>query len=357
MIKYCAYLEPFCFNQADHLIPLCDIFKAPLFVSEEKDFNLLKKYYPFNDIELMHISDISPDFLVKNFDAVFHSTFWNKDTFDIKYHLAYQKYNKKIRSIYTPHGNSDKGYYSTIMENYFDQDIALVYGDQMMDFIKNRNPDDPLDYIKIGNVRLEYYKKNKIFFDEIIKKEILNYLDPNKKTILYAPTWEDGEKSSSFFEINEKFLLDILLDCNLIIKLHPRLYDHYPGRIINFIEKFKNFNNLKVLNEFPIVYPLLEITDIYLGDYSSVGYDFLKFNRPMFFIDKHNLEKIDKKKFLHNYGINIEMKNLGNIKKIILDGLKMEKEFKKKREELYFYTFDKNITNENIIKNLNERMT
>jgi CDP-glycerol glycerophosphotransferase (TagB/SpsB family) len=241
------------------------------------------------------------------------------------------------------------------MENYLDQDIALVYGDQMIDFIKNRNPEDPLNYIKIGNVRLEYYKKNKLFFDEIIKKEILNYFDPNKKTILYAPTWEDGEKSSSFFEINENILLDILLDYNLIIKLHPRLYDHYPGRIINFIEKYKNFKNLKVLYEFPIVYPLLEITDIYLGDYSSVGYDFLKFNRPMFFIDKHNLEKIDKKKFLHNYGINIEMKNLGNIKRIILDGLEMEKEFKKKREELYFYAFDKNITNENIIKNLNER--
>jgi hypothetical protein len=75
----------------------------------------------------------------------------------------------------------------------------------------------------------------------------------------------------------------------------------------------------------------------------------------MFFIDKHNLKKNDKKKFLHNYGINVEMNNLSNIKKIILDGLEMENEFKKKRDELYFYAFDKNITNDQIIKNLNER--
>jgi teichoic acid glycerol-phosphate primase len=60
------------------------------------------------------------------------------------------------------------------------------------------------------------------------------------------------------------------------------------------------------LDDFPPVYPLLALSDAYLGDFSSIGYDFLRFDRPMYFFNpsKTALET-DRGRFLHRCGLEI----------------------------------------------------
>ncbi|MBN2479885.1 MAG: CDP-glycerol glycerophosphotransferase family protein [Parachlamydiales bacterium] len=341
-MKLAGYIEPDSFNYLDHIVPFCDIFKAPIFVVTEEDFQIARKYYPKSQLFYKSISDLTPDFLVKNFDGLIHANFWDKEKFDLMFHSSKQKYQKNFRSIFMPHGNSDKGHHFPIMEKFLSEDISLVYGNKMLDFIKNKAQNlEFKNYISIGNLRYNFFIKNFDFYNNFVKEEVFSQnFDPSKKTIIYAPTWQDDENSSSFFDLYEKLITQIPKKYNLIIKLHSRLYDDYMGRIIHLMEKHKNSKNIKILYDFPLIYPLLYHCDIYLGDFSSVGYDFLAFNKPMFFFDTLGLEKDDKKRFLYSYGHEIKLDEIDNIIDIIERNLKNDSLLKEKRKNLYLYTFD-----------------
>ena len=45
-----------------------------------------------------------------------------------------------------------------------------------------------------------------------------------------------------------------------------------------------DYSHIHFVDGFPLIYPLLKQVDYYLGDYSSIGYDFLYFDRPLFFL-------------------------------------------------------------------------
>src|SRR5690606_38510599 len=45
-----------------------------------------------------------------------------------------------------------------------------------------------------------------------------------------------------------------------------------------------DYSQIHFVDGFPLIYPLLKQVDFYLGDYSSIGYDFLYFDRPLFFL-------------------------------------------------------------------------
>ncbi len=353
MLKFCAYLEPHATNIIDHLAPLCDLFKAPIITSDESNVKIAKKYYPNLDIINKDLEAMSPDYLTKYFDVIMHSTFWNKKRAKMRFLLSEKKYKKQLRFLFTPHGNSDKGHFHPIMENFAEQDISLIYGNKMLDFIKEKNDNKSINnYIIIGNIRYNYYLKSKSFFDSIIQNQITKNFDSKKKIILYAPTWKDNENSSSFFDINDNMINKLSKKYNLIIKLHPRLEEHFLGRIIHFKEKYKNQKNIKILSLFPLIYPLLNVSDLYLGDYSSVGYDFLKYNRPMFFFDVHKLNMNHKMRYLHNYGINIAFDQLDQINQIIEKGIEKENYFKPLRQKLYNYTFESKFSIDDIKNNI-----
>ena len=339
MLNFVAFVESNQSHLIDHFVPFCKIINAPILLTQKNDFEIAKKFYPYSNFIYMDISDITEDYLVENFLGLIHSQFWNKEKFNLNFALSKNKFKKEFRSIYMPHGNSDKGHHYPMMENFPLQDISLVYGDKMIDFINEKSEKKLSDHIVIGNLRYHYFLENFEFYKSLLEDLILKDLDIDKKTILYAPTWNDYEGSSSFSISTQNLIEKIAEKYNLIIKIHPKLYDEKIGQIINLIEKHKNNKNIKILVDFPCIYPLLFYTDIYIGDYSSIGYDFLAFNRPMFFFNFQNLKKDDKKRFLHKYGIEILEKDLENLPEIIENSLKKEKDFILKRKSLYSYTF------------------
>jgi hypothetical protein len=92
--------------------------------------------------------------------------------------------------------------------------------------------------------------------------------------------------------------------------------------------KYDNRRGVYFLNEFPAIYPLLEKVSAYIGDHSSIGYDFLYYDRPLYFLEKKE------KAPLQECGRAVE-----DIKE--LEGWLKEdgKEFSEKRRELYCYAF------------------
>jgi CDP-glycerol glycerophosphotransferase (TagB/SpsB family) len=254
----------------DHLGVLCSLLEIPLWVTEEKTFASAQKYYPQLNVELKDYLDLSLEYMAQNCDAILESGhYWATELIPLFDRL----FRKKMRIIYCPHGNSDKGH---SLQTPLKKDIALVYGQHMIDLLQRTGCLQLLSAFALtGNYRYAFYRKNRDFYDQLAPKT-----DPKKKTILYAPTWADGESTSSFFSSCAKLIEEALPFFNLIIKLHPFLEEHHPAEVHRAVQKYPSAT---FLTEFPAIYPLLNIADGYIGDFSSVGYDYLAFNRPMFF--------------------------------------------------------------------------
>ncbi len=136
--------------------------------------------------------------------------------------------------------------------------------------------------IPIGNYRLAYYEKHRTHYE--------NLLPPLQKTatLLWAPTWNDREKSSSFPKAITPLLRALPDHWQLIIKLHPHLYHQCDAAVTALKSEIEARINIHLIEEFPPIYPLLDKADLYIGDRSSIGYDFLAFDRPMLFFDRPN---------------------------------------------------------------------
>jgi len=307
----------------DHLAPIAFYLNIPLLLTESQMVHLCNTFYPQVKCFLVSEPDLLP-YIAKQFDSLFISVItWNSELQFI-FKTIYQK---KIRLIYCPHGNSDKG---AIIPHLESDDIALIYGKQMKDRLKSRK-----QLFRIGNIRLSFYHEHKSFYTSLIEKELFPKLSSSNKTLLYAPTWQDSEDSSTFFDLCAFLCENKPANYNLIIKLHPLLEERQPGHTFHLTETYKDFPHLLFLTHFPLIYPLLERSDCFLGDYSAVGYDFLFFNRPMYFFQKN-----DKASFLHCCGKKIHKKE-----KIyeIIEFHEKDERYSKKREQIYRYAFDEAI--------------
>ncbi len=263
----------------DHLGVLCHIMNMPLFITEEDTYKQAKIFYPQIISIQKNAEELDVDFLSTHFDALFESGKFFALQLGPIIELLYQK---KMRFIYCPHGHSDKGHSA---KHFASQDISLVYGNHMKDLLKETGAMNSIAAtVTTGNYRLCFYQKHRSFYDNLTFEKMGKKLDPLKKTVLYAPSWQDGENPTSFFSSTEKLIEDLKGTFNLIIKLHPFLEKFHPSETYSILEKHKNDPSICFLDRFPCIYPLLQICDLYIGDYSSIGYDFLSFDRPLYFL-------------------------------------------------------------------------
>lgn len=325
----------------DHLAVVAAIMDIPLLFIDEVDYALAQRYYPDVKTAVIAYEELTPEFLIADYDVLFFSSLWDRRSFHEKFALLEKKYNKVLRHVHCPHGFSDKAFHLMQTAN---EDIALIYGQNMLDMLKQHNVLQDLPYyIVVGNYRYTYFKKYKLFFDKIIQEEVLSHFYEQKPVILYAPTWLDKEKSTSFFDAYDEILGNLSSDYNMIVKLHPHLEPDDPGLYYKIVGKYEKKPNILFLKDFTLVYPLLELAAIYIGDMSSVGYDFLAFNKPMFFLNtKRRDARTDKGLFLFRCGVEILPENYKDLYAIIDANLEKDQEkFSQIRREVYEYTFGK----------------
>ncbi|NGX54109.1 MAG: hypothetical protein K1000chlam4_00832 [Chlamydiae bacterium] len=323
----------------DHLVPLCQIMGIPLLCTDPWVFEAIGLYYPPMELILDEAPDFCLDQSLKEYNTLFYVTFSRQPHGSFQF-LEYHS-NKKLRSVYSLHGNSDKKRNIFWAERFADEDIVLLYGDHMIDFIKEKGVLDRIPHrIVTGNYRLEFYRQNKPFFDQFSF-----FPKDDRKTILYAPTWSsDNLRSawkcdySSFFEAHHALFSSIPEDYRLIVKLHPHLIYESADEIEKVKARYSDSDQLFFLGDIPPIFPILEHVDIYLGDYSSIGYDFLAFNRPLFFLNMSERDpESDKGVHLFRCGEVIDPNQLENVYQII-EGTDSS-QFEKARKESYAYAF------------------
>lgn len=267
------------FHHLDHLAPLCAELRIPLILTDEAIAEQGRRFYP--DLEVLHWDPYAtPERLVSQFDAIYYST--PRVLFDEIFYFAQAFQNKRIRTIWCPHGNSDKGRSSPFMEALAGEEHLLTYGPRIEAFLREKGVKAPMT--RVGNYRLAYYQKHADFYETLLPPK-------RKTTILYAPTWQDQEKNSSFPNF-WSHLLRVPEQFSLIVKLHPNLYQQFPQEIESLRSEAPS--NVEILENFPPIYPVLARTDLYIGDMSSIGYDFLAFKRPMILLGKSELCKAGK---------------------------------------------------------------
>lgn len=260
-------------HHIDHLAPLCQILDIPLLVTESSVQASIQKYYPecrsfrYNYLEIGYA-------LTSQYETIFCCI--PRETFDTIFFLPQQLLQKKIQTVWCPHGNSDKNNLHALTK----ESHALLYGPQMAHRLDQHGILPKLNYVVTGNYRHAFYLERRTFYDSLITKVVTPLLPPNCKTILYAPTWKDYENSSSFHKIRS--LQPPPPGWNLIIKPHPNLFRQNP---LNTFLLEMSHPHILYLPDFAPIYPLLQQADIYVGDRSSIGYDFLTFDRPLFLID------------------------------------------------------------------------
>lgn len=312
----------------------------PLLFIDENDFELGQKYYPGLHAQSIDYDLLTPEYLIANYDVLYLSEQWDRHTFHEKFHLLELKYGKTLRHVHVPHGFSDKGFYLRKTAN---EDIPLLYGPHMLDMLKRYGVFSNLrSYVLSGNYRYTYYKMHAPFFDKIVQEEVTGrFSNPELPMLLYAPTWKDLEESTSFFDACSSVIDHLPREFNLLVKLHPRLELDDPGLYYHLVGKYEKKPNVLFLKDFPLVYPLLAKAALYIGDMSSVGYDFLPFNRPMFFLNQQKRDsKIDPGLTLFQCGIEIHPDQYPQLHKIIEKELPEDQvRFGAVREQMNAYTF------------------
>lgn len=342
-------LKAFCFAKdhlhwLDHLCPLAHFLDLPIFVNDKTFEAHIQNFYPQTTPIFVPLRDFTMNFIEKNVDVLISSS--QSSLFELTY-FTKNLYNKNIRYIYLPHGNSDKGFSSHYIDYLKNQDMSFYYGDHMLDHLKKRKILPTLNnVIRTGNFRWKYFEKFKKFYEDKADKHVYSFFKKKQKTILYAPTWNDFENLGSFYEIAEPLLKNLPKHYNVIIKLHPFLEDLDPAKIYQLIYPFEKLSNVIVLKNYHCIYSILSKTDIYLGDFSSIGYDALSFDIPLFFLN--TIQKIypnNKNFYLYQCGIQIPENAHTKIFDFIDDNYTNNKyNFQEKRKKAFHYCFGKKIS-------------
>lgn len=328
-------------NYVDHLVPLCQMMNIPLLCTDKWIYELIDLYYPAMSLICEEPADHCFDHALAPYEVLFYVDLFRSP------HGAFQfceySYSGKARSVCAQHGNSDKKRNVFWAEKHADEDVVLLNGQHMIDFMKEKNVIDRIPHlIRSGNFRQEYYLKNQSFFEKKI-----NLPRSDKKTVLYAPTWSSlnalsymRSDYSSFLSVHTSIFDRIPPKYRLFVKLHPYLFRYFPEEIEEIKRLYAGSPQIYFLDDIPLIYPLLEQIDIYLGDYSSIGYDFLVFNRPLFFLNMSGRDPLsDKGVYLFNCGRVIDPNELHRVYEIMDET--DSKQYEKARLQTYAYAFGK----------------
>jgi len=308
----------------DHLGVLSINLNLPLLVTEKKSFEIAVRYYPHLSVKFIDLRDLTLEYLASHFDVIFESGhLWAAELVPL-FELFFKK---KMRIVYCPHGNSDK---KVVISKRLSKDISLLYGHHMFHLLHQTGELQKLHgYVFTGNYRLQHYLNHQSLYDALFLEAMQGKFISHKKWMLYAPSWSHKKDPSSFVFHCEKVIQEVGVFYHLIIKWHPFLYEDYPGHIEYLLGKYEKLQNLSFLHDFPCIYPILNHVEGYIGDFSSIGYDALALNKPLYFLDHHDGD-------IYNSGILLSLKK--HLGRSIYEEQKQDR-FEKKRKKLCEYVF------------------
>jgi hypothetical protein len=156
----------------------------------------------------------------------------------------------------------------TSPENYNGFDIYFVSSLKQVETAKSMGiySTHAIGYPKLDNAFNGIYD---VDFIESIKSK--NKIDPNKKTILFTTTWDIAGLSAISKWIDK--IEELCDEFNVLVTVHTWTKDSYKN-------KLRSSNRIVFIEEYDAT-PFLMISDILVGDYSSIIGEFCAFNKPI----------------------------------------------------------------------------
>lgn len=307
-------------HHSDHLVPFCELLDIPLIVTDMSHLQWIEDHYPGVRVQYEDADDLTIEYWMANYDLLFRTYVWDMHSVWKGAASLEEKYGRQLRTVHCPHGLSDKVYWYERMRH---EDALLIYGDLMEEMIREQGIDRTItSYLKVGNPRWDYYQRHKAFFDKKVEEEVFSHFDQERTTILYAPTWYDSLKVSSFFKGIDWVVKALPEGVNLLVKLHPRLEDSEHLETYKIMAEYHDRGDIYFLADYPYVLPLLDRCELYIGDYSSIGYDFLAFNRPMVFLNQMEFSPgSDRRTLLFQCGIPLVPADYPNLSTVLSESL------------------------------------
>ena len=165
-------------------------------------------------------------------------------------------------------------------------DLLCLVGKHMEEKFRELNLLTDTNWKPVGFPRLDCEINNELSRDEILND--LN-LDPELKTVLYAPTWRGHQEMnlSSIADMGLEICESIDENMNFIFKPHPIVKEHneFPEIIEQIEMHAKNQQNFVYPDAFTDIIPLLYVSDLLITDFSTVAIEYLAFDRPIIFAD------------------------------------------------------------------------
>jgi SAM-dependent methyltransferase len=215
---------------------------------------------------------------------------------EIDLFLTTEQYSYGLDSVYSVvlfHGQPSKGLTFTkeIMASF---DALFLYGSLQKDAFNNFLSDWGLDFSEqLDLFDIGYPKSDNLlngFYDSEAELKRLN-IDLGKKTLLYAPAFNEGASLREWgLEIIQ--ILANLEQYNILVKLpidcwQPTTNIYATGGV-DWFQAIRNleqhYPNLRLIGDYQID-SLLACSDILITCISSVSFEFLALNKPVIFID------------------------------------------------------------------------
>jgi hypothetical protein len=185
-------------------------------------------------------------------------------------------------------------WFRKLMGNRFD--LILLPGQALHDLFKSVGI-----LTKGNNEIIGFPRLDPVFNEEIDRKVVLKNLglSDSKKTILYAPTWHGklDVNMNSMQQMGKAIMNSVKNEYNLIVRPHPRtLINNESPEVIELLqEKTISTDNIRLVDDpFADTIKLMAAADLMISDYSSVGIEFLAFDRPVIYADHLGEEYFDK---------------------------------------------------------------
>lgn len=201
---------------------------------------------------------------------------------------------KQAHRIFTGHGQANK-LTNWLPENLANFDIYFLHGPlekAMFDEIIKTNP-KATQHIQCAAVG--YPKLDALIQGQYNREKTLTRLglNPNYKTILYAPAWDPGGSLRSYgLKIVQQLLA--IEDVNVLVKLHPASLEPPNSPYFEFytdgkdwrkeFSKLESNSRFKFIDDY-LINEYLFASELMVNDFSGVGLEFMVLDRPVIYFD------------------------------------------------------------------------
>jgi hypothetical protein len=178
----------------------------------------------------------------------------------------------QTRAVQIFHGMSDKPV--TYERDFSDYLLCLCTGQRQVDRLLQYEHNQAIRWRIIGYPKFDILPTHPRLFRN------------DKKTVIYCPTWQKGDLSSiEIFLDNPAVIEEICQDYNLIVKPHPNILN--PDREFydqGLVDRLRQTPWIHLIHSGNVMGWFAQ-ADLYLGDISASGYEWLYFDRPMVFLN------------------------------------------------------------------------